>query len=130
MVVGVFQHQAVKLILGVHDVGHLAVRRQDADTADSPVLCGARVQEPVDVHRLMSSVEAANSEMHYADFDLVPVIGRLGYRDLGQRFGVEFHDTVTTDLTVPGNRSEPSGSAALSNGNLPVTIRSRSTRPE
>ena len=80
-------------------------------------LAWSQLEQAVDVHRLVRAVEAADAEMHDADTDLVAVIARLGDRDSRQRLVVELHDTVTTDLTVPGTRSESSASAAFSTAN-------------
>src|SRR5262249_17315284 len=113
-----------------HHIGHLAVGGQHADPADAPPLGQPRLQQPVDVHRLVCAVKAPDPEMHYADTDLVAVIARLIDRDLRQRRLVQFHDTVTTLLTLPGVRSESRASAAFSKGKCAVTIASRSTRPD
>jgi hypothetical protein len=56
-------------------------------------------------------VEATDTEMHYADADLVAIVGGLGDRDRRQRCAVQFHDTFTTGLTVPGMRSASSVTA-------------------
>ena len=103
---GFISDQRVEAVLGGHDVGHLAVAGQHADAADAPLLGLARLEQPVDVHRLVRAVEAADAEMHYADADLAAVVGRLRDRDLGQGRVVELHDTITTVLTLPGARSE------------------------
>ena len=76
--VGVLQQQRVQPVLGGQHVGHLAVGRHDADTADAPVVGEPLLQQAVDVHRLMRAVKAADAEMHYADADLVTVVAWLG----------------------------------------------------
>ena len=83
--VGILQQQRVQPVLGGHHVGHLAVGRHDADAADAPVLGEPHLQQAVDVHRLVRTVKAADSEMHYADADFVAVVARLVDRDLRQR---------------------------------------------
>ena len=83
--VGVFEDQRVETVLGVQHVVHPAVDGQHADAADAP-LVGASpvVQQPVDVHRLMRTVESADPEMHDADADFIAVVVRLVDRDLRQ----------------------------------------------
>ena len=65
--VGILQDQGVQPVLGVEDVLHLAIGRHDADPADAPLACDALLQQLVDVHRLMSAMEAADPEMHDAE---------------------------------------------------------------
>ena len=72
--VGVLEHQRVQPVLGVHDLVHLAVGGHDADAADAPLAGAALLQQPVDVHGLVRTVEAADPEMHDADADFVAVV--------------------------------------------------------
>jgi hypothetical protein len=76
----------------------------------------------------MCAVETADPEMHYADVDLVAVIGGLGDGDIRQRCLRELHDSVTTELTVPGTRSESRRSAAFFNGKRAFVVAWGSTR--
>jgi hypothetical protein len=89
--VGILDDQRVQAILAHQRVAHPLVTRHHPDPADSPVEADAVVQQPIDVHRLMSAVKTADPEMHDPDADLAAVVVRYGNRQLRQRFPVEFH---------------------------------------
>ena len=75
---------AVQLALG----GFLTLAtRQDADAADAPVQRAPLLHEPVEVHRLVGAVEAADPQVHDAYTDLPPVVAGSGDRRAEQGQG-------------------------------------------
>jgi hypothetical protein len=64
---GLLQQQRVPAVLGGHHLGHPAVGGHHPDTADTPVAGQAHLQQPVDIHRLVCAVKAADTEMHDPD---------------------------------------------------------------
>jgi hypothetical protein len=79
--VGVLLDEGVQAVLRGEHLLHAAVVRQHADAADAPSARRAGGQQPVEVHRLMGTVEPADTEVHDARGDRVAVVA-------GDRHGV------------------------------------------
>src|SRR5665647_2836952 len=88
--VGMLDDQGVQAVLSDHDLVHTTVLREQPDPADPPVEGLSLVHQLVEVHRLMSPVEAADPNVHDSASDLRTVVGRR--REGGEtrkRTGVE-----------------------------------------
>src|SRR5260370_10726812 len=72
--VAVLDHQGIQAILRVHRLLHMPVGRQLAHAADAPVHGGPLTHQPVEVHRLVRTVKAADADMDHADRYQVSVV--------------------------------------------------------
>src|SRR5262249_13043722 len=76
--VGMLDDERVQVILRGQDVVHPPVLGQHADADDAPVEGLAVVHQPVEVHRLVRTVEAADAEVHDPGTDRRTAVARYG----------------------------------------------------
>ena len=93
-----FLNQREETVLGLHRLLHLEVEWHHADATDSPVQCLALVHEPIEVHRLVGSVEPTYAEVHDAHGDLRAVVARHWNRE-GSEAGLIQRSHLTLALT-------------------------------
>ena len=95
--VGMLERQRVEAVLRAECVFHSLVRRHHSHSADSPVEALTASQESIDVHGLVCTVKASDTEMHYASGDFAPVVVRHFECsiEVEQGLRIEFHESTS-----------------------------------